>query len=227
MKDPKLFKAIYIPDTPFQDEKLKPKRAKKYNFKLVGSDRLGDTLYRFVYSKNGEQILCFYIVDDWKGPYRFLFIEYNELYGEFTSQFGRRGVPRGYGECTMDVYLYNNSPEQIYDKLKKLINSGYDEDTPMPVCHIYGQRMWHGDSFIVANRTGLEELRTAIDIALEYGEIRTTLSPSDNEGFDLFISCVDDNFDWNEIDMPYHDPEYFDKPEVPIKAFKRYKLLKK
>lgn len=221
-----MFVAIYIPDTPFQDGKLKPKRAKKFNFKLEESERLADTLYRFVYSKNGEQILCFYIVDDWEGPYRYLFVENNELYGEFTSQFGTAGVQGGYGECRMDTYLDNDSLEEIFEKLNKAINSGYDEDTPMPICHIYGQGMWHGDAFIVANRMALEEMRDAIDIALKYGETRATLSQSDNEGYDLFISCIEDGFNWGKIDMSYHDPEYFEKPKVPVEAFKKYKLDK-
>jgi hypothetical protein len=226
MSNVKMFKAIYIPDTPFQDKKLKPKKAKKFKFKLEEGKRLADKLYRFVYSNNGEQILCYYIVDDWKGPYRYLFVENNELYSDFTAQFGVEGVRGGYWECGMDTYLDDYSPEVVFEKLNKAINCGYDEDIPTPICHIYGQDMWHGDAFIVGNRTALEELRNAIDIALKYGEIRTILSPSDDEGYELFISCVDDGFNWDLIDMPYHDPEYFDKPKVPVKAFRRYKLNK-
>lgn len=226
MSDAKLFTAIYIPDTPFQDEKLKPKRAKKFNFKLEKSERLADTLYHFVYRKDGEQILCFYIVDDWKGPYRYLFVENNDLFDEFTSQFGVEGIQGGYWKFGMDTYIDDFSPDIVFEKLNKAINSGYDEDTPLPICHIYGQEMWHGDSFIVANRTALEELRNAIDIALKYGEARTTLSPSDDEGYDLFISCVEDGFNWDVLDMPYHDPEIFEKPKVPVEAFRKYNLKK-
>lgn len=224
MTNTKFFKAIYIPDTPFQDGKLKPKKAKKFNFKLEESERLANTLYRFVYSLNGERILCYYIVDDWKGHYRYLFVEYNELYDKFTSQFGVEGVQGGYWEIGMDTYLDDYSPEVVFEKLNNAVNSGYDEDTPSPICHIYGQGMWHGDAFIVGNRTALEEMRNAIDIALKYGEISTTLFPSDEEGYDLFISCVDDRFNWDLVDMPYHNPDYFDTPKTPIKAFKRYKL---
>lgn len=224
MSNVKLFKAIYIPDTPFQNENLKPKNASKFNFKLRESERLADTLYRFVYINNGKEILCFYIVDDWDGPYRYIFVEDNELYGEFTLQFGVEGVQGGYFEFGMDTYLDNYSPEEVFEKLNNAINNGYDEDTPSPICHIYGQGMWYGDAFIVANRTALEEMRNAIDIALKYGETRTTLSPSDNEGYDLFISCVEDGFDWDLVEIPYHDPEYFNFPEVPIKAFRRYRL---
>ncbi|GAE36310.1 hypothetical protein [Halalkalibacter akibai] len=225
MSNAKLFKAIYIPDTPFQDEKLKPKKAKKFNFKLEESVRIADTLYRFVYRNNGRQIICFYIVADWKGPYRYLFVEDNELFNDFTSQFGVKGVRGGYWECGMDTYLGDYSSGVVFEKLNKKIN-GYDEDTPTPICHIYGQDMWHGNAFIVGNRSALEELRNAIDTALKYGEISTTLSPSDGEGYELLISCVEDGFNWDLIDMPYHDPEYFDKPNVPVKAFRRYKLNK-
>jgi len=226
MTNAKLFTAIYIPYTPFQDEVLKPKNARKFKFKLEESELLETTLYRFVYSKNEKQIICFYIVDDWEDPYRYLFVENNELYDEFTSQFGVAGVQGGYWEFGMDTYLDTDSPEIIFEKLNKAINHGYDEDTPMPICHIYGQDMWHGDAFIVANRTALEEMRNAIDSALKYGEIRTTLSPSDNEGYDLFISCVEDNFDWDSVEMPYHDHEFFEKPKVPVKAFRKYKIKK-
>ena len=85
-------------------------------------------------------------------------------------------------------------------------------------------RLWHEDAHIVGNRTALEEMSNTIDIALKYGEISYTLFPSDDEGYDLFISYVDDGFNWDLIDIPYHNPDYFDTPKTPIKAFKRYKL---
>ena len=228
MSDVKLFTAIYIPETPFVKGVLKPKKAKKYNFELLESRKIADTLYHFIYKKDEKQIACFYIVDDWEGPYRYLFIENNELYEEFTSQFGVAGVRGGYGECSMDIYLGDNfSSDALFKKLNTAINSGYEEGEPMPMCHFFGQQMWHDNAYLIANRIALIELREAIDTALEHGETRLGLSPSDGEGYDLFIKCVEDDFEWEALEMPYHDKEIYEPDESveipPYDVFKKYK----
>jgi hypothetical protein len=165
-------------------------------------------------------------VEDWKGPYRYLFVENNELYDEFTSQFGVCGVRGGYWESGMDTYLDDYSPDVVFEKLNKAINSGYDEDTPVPICHIY-QQTWQGNAYILANRTALIELREAIDIALKHGEARLGVSRSDDEGDDLFIACLDEDFDWDTLELPYHDRECYDPDETvdlpPYKVFEKYK----
>jgi hypothetical protein len=116
------------------------------------------------------------------------------------------------------------SSKLIFDKLSKAIHKCYDENTLSPVCHIYGQALWHENAVIVANRTALEEIRDVIDVALKYGEAKTTLSPSDDEAYNLFVSCVDDHFGWDSLDLPYHDAEFFKKIKLPNSAFKRYKF---
>jgi hypothetical protein len=198
----KLFTPIYIPNTPFVNEKLKPKKAKKFNFELQESNCLRDGFYHFFYRKKEKTIHCFYIVEK-----RLLFIENNKLYDEFTSQFGREGKEEVGG---MDTYIDMDSLENVPEKLTKAMNAGtYEEDTPPPICYIYGKSMWDDNAYIVANRTALEELREAIDIALQHGEFRLTLFPSDKEGYDLFISCVQDDFNWALLRLALSRPNGF------------------
>ena len=45
----------------------------------------------------------------------------------------------------------------------------------------------------------------AINTVLKHGETRLGLSPSDDEGYDIFIKCLEDDFKWEELEMPYHD----------------------
>lgn len=215
-----LFTPIYIANTPFIDGQLKPKYVKKYNFKIENSELLSNSVYHFVYGKDGKLIHCFYVVEDWEEPERILFIENNELYDEFTKQFGREGEGELHG---MDVYIDTNSLEDAPIKLGEAINAGsYYEGTPL--CHLYGQGMWHDNAYIVANRIGLEKLREAIDMALNNGEFRMSSSTSDDEGYSLFVSCVPDNFDWDSIELPYHDTYIFEKAKPPVLAFNRYRL---
>lgn len=85
--------------------------------------------------------------------------------------------------------------------------------------------MWHDSSFLIANRAALLELKDAINIALKHGEFRLGLSPSDDEGYDLYLKCVDEDFDWEKLEMPYHDRDCYEPDGIPPnKVFKRYKL---
>ncbi|MEK5101158.1 hypothetical protein MKX83_04100 [Cytobacillus sp. FSL M8-0252] len=66
-----------------------------------------------------------------------------------------------------------------------------------------------------------------MQVALKHKEIRLGSSPSDGDGYDLFIKCVEDNFEWQELEMPYHDRDCYVTDETlglpPYKAFKQYK----
>ncbi|MFS0600327.1 hypothetical protein AB1L16_27020 [Peribacillus frigoritolerans] len=218
MVDKKLFTPIYIAETPFVNGQLKPKKAKKSIFELQNSAALNDNIYHFTYRKGEKLIHCFYVVENWDEPERFLFIENNELYDEFTSQFGSEGEAE---VGRMDTYLDIDSLESVVEKLTDTIENGYYlEDR---VCHLYGQGMWNDKAFIVANRVALEELRDAINMALSNGEFRLSSSTSDNEPYDLFISCVPSVFDWDTIELPYHDETYFNKTKSPVKAFDKYR----
>jgi hypothetical protein len=47
MSEAKLFTVIYIPDTPFVNGVLRPKKAREFNFRLMESEQLADTLYHY------------------------------------------------------------------------------------------------------------------------------------------------------------------------------------
>lgn len=228
MSNEKLFTAIYIPETPFVDGVVKPKKAKKYNFELLANKKIADTLYHLIYKKNEKQIHSFYFIGDLEDELeRYLFVENNDLYDEFISQFW--GGDERYWESGMDIYLDVNSPEIIISKLDKVYNNHfYEEDEPMPLCHIFGQQMWHDNAYLIANRTALIELQDAIEVVLKHGEIKLSLSPSDDEGYYLYLKCVEDDFKWEALEMPYHDRECYIPDETtelsPYKVFKKYKL---
>lgn len=227
MSEAKLFTAIYIPETPFVNGALKPNKAKKYLFDLLSSEKITDTLFHFIYKKDVKQIHSYYYIGDEDDVLeRYLFVEINDFYDEFVSQFWGDG--QRYGEVNMDIYLDVNSPEKIVEHIDRVYKSHfYEIDEPTPLCHFFGQQMWHDNAYLVANRTALNELKEAIDIALKHGESRLGLSPSDGEGYDLYIKCVGDDFEWEELEMPYHDRECYVPDETtgipPHRVFKNYK----
>lgn len=227
MANEKLFKAIYIPETPFVNGVLMPKKAKKYHFELSESEKMAKNLYHFIYKREEKQIHSYYFVDLEDDLERYLFVENNDLYDDFVSQFWGGG--QRYWESGMDVYLDVDRPENVFEHLNHVVNDSlYDEDEPMPLCHIFGQQMWHSNAYLIANRTALLELKEAIDVALKHEETRLGLMPSDGEGYDLFIKCVEDDFEWEELELPYHNREYYVPDETvglsPNKIFENYKL---
>ncbi|MFS0638224.1 hypothetical protein AB1K84_20160 [Mesobacillus foraminis] len=227
MANEKLFTAIYIPETPFVNGVLKPKKAMKYTFELLESEKMASNLYHFIYKKDETQIHSYYFKDLEDDLERYLFVENNDLYDDFVSQFWGGG--QRYWECGMDVYFEVDRPEEVLEQLNRVVtNRFYEEDEPMPVCHIFGQQMWHSNAYLIANRTALLELKEAIEVALKHEETRLGLMPSDGEGYDLFIKCVEDDFEWEELEMPYHDRECYVPDESadlpPNKTFKKYKL---
>lgn len=227
MSNIRLFTAIYIPETPFVNGVLKPKKTKKNNFGLLESEKIADTLYHFIYKKDEKQIHSYYYIGDLEDDLeRYLFVESNDLYDDFVSQFWGGG--QRYWESGMDTYIDISSNEGVLEQLNKAYNNHfYEEDEPMPMCHFFGQQMWHDNAYLIANRIALIELKVAIDIALKQGESRLGLSPSDGEGYDLFIKCVEDDFEWEALEMPYHDKEIYE-PDIsveipPYKLFEKYK----
>lgn len=84
MSNEKLFTAIYIPETPFIDEKLK---INNHSFELIKSTKISDVLYHFIYKKNNEEIHTFYFNGDEDEKDKTLFIENNQLYDKFKDQF--------------------------------------------------------------------------------------------------------------------------------------------
>lgn len=83
---------------------------------------------------------------------------------------------------------------------------------------------------IVGNQTALKELRDAIDKAIENGEARVGTSSSDDEAYELFISCLtgkmENNENWQQIRLPYHDKEMYVPDEDEVDPFTHLKLYK-
>lgn len=209
MADAKLFTAIHIPGIPFVNEIIRPNKLKKHNYQLAENKKITDSLFHYLYKKDAKELHCYYLIADPDDALeRYLFVENNELYHDFLSRF--RDGQRQYEDTEMNAYLDVDDPKDVLNKLKHAYsNQFYGEDEPMPLCHMYGQRMWHHSAFLVANETALLELREAIDTALKHKESRLGLFPSDGEGYDMYIKCVEDDFDWEKIELPYHDREYY------------------
>ena len=71
--------------------------------------------------------------------------------------------------------------------------------------HIYAQHTPHYESFIVGNKKALLELRETIDEALKEGESDKYFTPSDGEGYQVFVIKVsdDDMALFESLEMPY------------------------
>ncbi|MDQ0245320.1 hypothetical protein J2S09_002897 [Bacillus fengqiuensis] len=221
MVESKLFTALYFSKNPLWQGKLKKKIK---GFTLDHSEQIGDKVYHLRFRKENSYINAFYFQE-----YKYLFVEVNELYPTFKHGFGPLGVQ--IWEAGMDAFLLDLAPETVIRELSSEIeNNGYDEEAASPLCHIYGQQMWHDDAFIVGNVTALRELKDAIESALKYGESKATLFPSDGEGYHLYISCLDsecEDKDWQDLQLPYHDRECYvpdnERETEPYKLLKKYK----
>ena len=61
--------------------------------------------------------------------------------------------------------------------------------------HIIPQEWWHTSAFIIGNRAALEELKKAIEEALESpsGVGSGEFYPKDREGYSVYIACVSED----------------------------------
>lgn len=181
---------------------------------------IDEKVHLFQFERDDRILHCIYFDPEEMGyEYGVLFVESDESYHTFLIQLFGSGR---YAEMTMDVYLDLDQPVDIRAKIVQV----YEGQNSSPICHIYGQKMWHDHAFIVANRDALVELRGAIDVALEHDESRVVFFPSDGEGYDLYIKQVDEDFDWEKIELPYHDRDAYipeGKEGSPQQLFERYK----
>ena len=79
-------------------------------------------------------------------------------------------------------------------------------DNDLPVLHMHGQEFWHQEAYIVANRLGLEKLKTAIEEALADGASQAAEMASDGEGYDLCVQFIDNPWnseEWEKAALPY------------------------
>ena len=59
--------------------------------------------------------------------------------------------------------------------------------------HIYGQRWWHNDAYLVGTRDALTDLRDAITAILESGEPKLVeVFANDGEGYEVSVFVVDE-----------------------------------
>lgn len=76
-----------------------------------------------------------------------------------------------------------------------------------PKCHIYSQRSWHDRAYIIGNKRGLEKLRDAINLTLEKGNTKNLFWPKDLEGYDVLITCLEDEV-FDDLELPYSSEFY-------------------
>lgn len=70
--------------------------------------------------------------------------------------------------------------------------------------HIYSQELWHAPAYVLGTRKSLEQLKLAIDAALENGAGRAESFTSDGEGYSVYVNCVDDDLA-DRLATPYSD----------------------
>lgn len=217
MIDPVLFVAI---DTSLSISVNMEKR-KQFSIKRTQYEEVSPTVIFACYEKKETLIRTYFFKE-----HLILFVEVTPYIQLFEEMFGK---------CIteMDVWATDMTPDILIPNFEKVIAQKGQGYTESPYFHIYGQRYWHDDAMIIGNKTALKELRDAIDNALRYGEARIGPLSRDGEGYNLFISCMpgetENNEDWKQIRLPYHDREMYepdDDNEVdPFDYLKFYKSL--
>lgn len=94
--------------------------------------------------------------------------------------------------------------------------------------HIYGQESWHNEAYIVGNKSGLQELKKAIEQALnsgrgETGEHNACIYVNDGEGYKVQIIMNNTNWlepFWKKLALPYTEVVASDKGEDIIWPWK-------
>lgn len=189
------------------------------HFDIVEQVELTPQLKRTLFTKD-EQSIQIYLYAREQHNEILLFVQESPVKEQFTrrikpEQFAKRGFNN-------DLFITATEPQAIIQTIENYFKTFENEDPDF--LHIYGQHSWHQDAFIVGNRAALQRLHKAIGEALQHGEKREAFAPVDWESYHLFISCVEDAFDFDQLDEPYHDPEIFEKRKPPIEAFSLYKL---
>lgn len=219
MSDLYWFSSIQFYSTTKMNNFLDRFKIEAKGFVIVEQIELTPQLKRLRFMKD-EQSIQLYIYIDGQLDEVILFVQEGPLKEQFINQmkpneFSKRGFHH-------DIFIAATEPQEIIQTIEGYFQALENESPDF--LHIYGQQMWHSDAFIVGNRAALERLYKGIGEALQHGEKREVFSPVDGEGYDLYISCVEDAFDFEQLDAPYHDPEIFEKRKPPLTAFKLYKV---
>lgn len=201
-------------------------KEKSNRFTLIQSKVISNNVMQYLYERNGIQIYSYaFLLEDEDGIESYIFIENNEIFEQFVSHLKEKDA----NELSIDVYLDVHNHEETEQKLNQLFQKEKDTEEESYYCHLFGQQMWHGNAYMVANRAALLGIKEAIEVALENEESRVTMFPSDGEAYDLFIKCTNEGFDWEQINLPYHNPEVIendkDQTKKPAKFFERFKRI--
>lgn len=77
----------------------------------------------------------------------------------------------------------------------------------IPLLHVYGQRAWHDEVYIVGNKQGLEILLVAVKQAIKEsrGEADNLVFTADGEGYGVIVLRRDDPWPkgWSRVALPY------------------------
>lgn len=70
--------------------------------------------------------------------------------------------------------------------------------------NIYAQDMWHDEALVMSTKKGLQDLRDAIDTAIEDGSGVLEASASDGVRYDVYVVLKEeDDKEWDEVELPY------------------------
>ncbi len=219
MTDLYWFSSIHFYSTTKKNNFFARLKIEAKDFNIVEQTELTPRLKRIIFMKD-EQSIQVYIYESIQLDEIFLFVQEGPLKEKFIyhvkpRQFYNNGFHN-------DLFITATEPQQIIQTIEGYFKASENEYPDF--LHIYGQQSWHQDAFIVGNRAALEQLYKGIGEALQNGEKREGFSPNDGEGYNLYISCVEDSFDFEQLDVPYHDPEIFEKRKPPLAAFNLYKI---
>lgn len=84
------------------------------------------------------------------------------------------------------------------------------------LAHLYSQRRWHDDAFIVADDEALRRLARAVRDALAGGEGACEVFAADGEGYRIRVVRLRDPGLWDLLRLPYGDDCAADRREEAI-----------
>lgn len=197
------------------------KRKNRFVFRQSSQIAQHCMLYEYGRGEGAIHVVAYVHTEEEYSEMVFL-IEENELTKDFYIHLNEP-----YYEINRELYLDIDNQEEVLRQAESLFaEEEYPDENDF--LHIYGQRFWHDAGFVVGDKASLTKLKKAIEVALEHEESKVTMSPSDGEGFDLYIKCMSDDDDWEVLASPYHEEmPYFEeaKESHPRNVFKKYKRL--
>ena len=196
-------------------------RKRKNGFAFRGSLQIAPhcMLYEYGRGEGAIHIVAYVHAEEGYSEMVFL-IEENELTEDFYKD-----LKEPHYQINRELYLNIEDGDEVLRQVESLFaEEEYPEENDF--LHIYGQRSWHGEGFLIGDKASLTKLKKAIDVALEHEEAKVTMFPADGEGYDLYIKCMKEDDGWDMLASPYHDDvPYFkeSKESQPFHAFKKFK----